>query len=70
MSENIQTGVVTVEYMSTHTGHKPSLEECRYLPLPTSLRREVQEKFAAGVTLERIMDGKCLRYDVTVLLHC
>ena len=59
VSENKQTGVVTIDYVSTHTGHKPSLDECKYLPLPTSLRREVQEKFSAGVTVERIMNGKC-----------
>lgn len=26
-------------------------------PLPLSVRKEIQEKFAQGVTLERIMDG-------------
>ena len=63
LSEDIQTGAVTVEYISTHTGHKPSLDECKYLPLPTSLRQEVQDKFASGVTLERIMDGN---YNIAV----
>ena len=29
-------------------------------PLPASLRKEVQEKFAAGITIERIMDGKAV----------
>ena len=58
VSENLKTGVVNVDYVSTHTGHKPSVEECKHIPLPTSLRKEVQEKFAAGITIERIMDGK------------
>ena len=57
VSENLQTGVVTVDYVSTHTGHKPSIAECKHLPLPGSLRKEVQEKYAAGITIERIMDG-------------
>lgn len=56
-NENVETGVVTVDYVSTHTGHRPSVAECKHLPLPNSLRKEVQEKFAAGISIERIMDG-------------
>jgi len=26
--ENIESGVVNVEYISTHTVHKPSVEDC------------------------------------------
>lgn len=37
-----------------------SVEECKHIPLPASLWKEVQEKFAAGITIERIMDGKLL----------
>ena len=40
-----------------HTHKSLGLEECKYLPLPLSVRKEIQEKFAQGVTLERIMDG-------------
>ena len=40
-----------------HTNHSLGLEECKYLPLPQSIRKEIQEKFAQGVTLERIMNG-------------
>ena len=56
--ENVESGVVSVEYISTHTGHNPSVGECKHLPLPPSLRKEVQEKFSAGITIERIMDGE------------
>lgn len=57
-TEDLNAGKVTVEYVSTHTSHTPSIEECKYIPLPPSLRKEVQEKFVKGVTIERIMDGK------------
>ena len=67
MSENLQTGEVTVDYVSTHTGHKPSVEECKHIPLPPSLRKEVQEKFAAGVTIERIMDGECMVITLSIM---
>ena len=49
---------VEVTYISTHTNHAVGIQECKYLPLPLSVRREIQEKFSGGVTLERIMSGK------------
>ena len=52
------TGKVEVLYISTHTNHSLGLHECKHLPLPVSIRRKIQEKFACGVSLERIMDGK------------
>ena len=52
------TGKVEVTYISTHTNHSLGVKECKYLPLPLTVRKEIQEKFAQGVTLERIMDGK------------
>ena len=64
MSKNLQTGAVNVDYVSTHTGQKASVEECKHIPLPTSLQKEVQEKFVAGITIERIMDGKWLYNDL------
>ena len=40
--------------------HNLGLQECRYLPLPPSVKKEIQEQFAAGVSLERIIDSnKC-----------
>ena len=50
-------GRVEVTYICTHTHHSLRLEECKYLPLSQSVRKEIQEKFVQGVTLERIMDG-------------
>ena len=32
-TENLQTGLVNVEYLSSHSCHKPSIEECRFLSL-------------------------------------
>ena len=57
-SENLKTGIVTVDYLCSHSCHKPSIDECKYLPLPTSLRQKVLEKHAAGITIEKIMDGE------------
>ena len=34
-----------------HWVYKPSVDECKYIPLPPSLRTEVQEKFATGITV-------------------
>ena len=41
-----------------HTNHAVGIQECKYLPLPLSVRKDIQEKFAHGVTLEQIMSGK------------
>jgi len=57
VKHNQSTGKVELTYICTHTNHSLGLEECKYLPLPLSVRKEIQEKFAQGVTLERIMDG-------------
>ena len=51
------TGRVEVTYICTQANQILELEECKYLPLPQSVRKEIQEKFAHGITLERIMDG-------------
>ena len=57
-SENIRQGKVNVRYICTHTNHELGLGECRNLPLPQSVRQEIQQQFAAGITLERIVDSK------------
>jgi len=57
-TENLENGLVQVEYLSSHSGHKPSIEECKYLPLPPSLCQKVLEKNAAGIAIEKIMDGE------------
>ena len=58
MTKDLVTGKVKVEYISTHSGHQPCRVELRFLPLPQSLHKEVKEKFAQGITIEKIMDGK------------
>ena len=57
-NENLVTGKVSVQYITTHTNHGLSLADTKYLPLPQSIREEVGDKFARGILLERIMDGK------------
>ena len=62
-TEHLETGIVTVEFLSSHSCHKPSIEECKYLPLPPSLRQKVLEKCAAGIAIEKIMYG-----EITILM--
>ena len=57
-TEDLQTGLVNVDYLSSHSCHKPSIEECRYLPPHPSLCQMMQEKCAAGISIEKIMDDE------------
>ena len=57
-TKNLKTGTVSLQYIATHTNHELSLAETKHLPLPQSLKKEVQDKFAKGISLERIMDGE------------
>lgn len=50
-------GRVDVKYISTHTNHELTMTECRHLPLPNSVREDICQQFAAGISLERIMDS-------------
>ena len=56
-TENRSEGRVEVKYISTHTNHELSVTECRNLPLPNSVREDICQQFAAGISLERIMDS-------------
>ena len=58
-TENLTTGTVQVRYISTHMNYGLSLQECRHLPLPQSVKREIQEQFAVGVSLERVTIITC-----------
>ena len=58
VKHHLSTGKVEVEYTYTHTNHSPGVKELKHLPLPTSVREDIKEKFSQGVTLERIMNGK------------
>ena len=57
-SEHSKTGEVDVTYIKTHTNHQPGLKEVKYIPLPEATRQEVRNKYADGVKLDKIIDGK------------
>ena len=50
-------GRVEVRYYSHHTNHQPDVRECRNLPLPSSVKEDIQQQFAAGITVEQIVDS-------------
>ena len=55
---------VTVRYIPTHTGLKPSCEELKFLPLPDSTKDEVALKLSQGITTKRILQGTCIYWYV------
>ena len=61
----------TVEYISTHTNHSLSLSECKFLPLPNDIRSDIASKVSQGVTVEKIMDGRCTQrsYYITPIAY-
>lgn len=61
-TENLENGKVNVVYISSHCNHVPGIEECKYLPLPPSVKKHIQQQFVAGVSLERIIDGKITNF--------
>ena len=50
-------GTVKLWYASGHTGHKPGLEECKFLPLSASSKDIIVQKLSMGVTIERVLEG-------------
>ena len=52
------TDKVEVKYISSHTNHELGLDECKNLPLPNSVKEEIRQQHAAGISIERIMDSK------------
>jgi hypothetical protein len=44
-------------WMAFISNHELGLEECKHLPLPQSIRKEIQQQFATGITIERIIDS-------------
>ena len=60
VKHHLSTGNVEVKYTYTHTDHSPGVKELKHLPLLTSVREEIKEKFSQGMTLERIMNGNAL----------
>ena len=57
--ECLESGKVVVKYCMTHTNHKSNLEECKHIPLPKSVSDRVRLLLASGVTIEKVLDGKC-----------
>lgn len=60
-TENVHTGAVTVSYISTHTSHELNLSECKYLPLPRSVRQDVQEMLSKNIRMEKVLDGERIK---------
>ena len=60
VNECMESGVVTVKYVMTHTNHHTNLSECKHLPLPKCVVDKVRLQLASGVKIERVLDGKCI----------
>ena len=56
-------------YISTHTNHTLGIDECKHLPLPPSVKTDIQEQFAAGKSLEKIMDGNSFHFNLVVIIN-
>jgi len=54
------TREVEVKYIWSHTNHELGVSEYRNLHLPTSVKEDICEQFAAGITIKRIMDREYL----------
>ena len=63
--------MVSHKYISTHTNHSLSLSECKFLPLPNDIRSDIASKVSQGVTVEKIMDGRCTQrsYYITQIAY-
>ena len=62
VTENLCTGAVTVFYIPTHTNHELNLSECKHLPLPKSVRTEVQQMLAKHIEMDKVLDGKGMKW--------
>ena len=67
VTEYLKERKVHVRYISTHTNHDLSLQEYKHLPLPPSIKTDIQQ-FAEGVPLERIIDSKLLKFTLYPVL--
>lgn len=54
----LRSGKVEVRYVASHTNHHLNIQECKYLPLPPSVKDDIQQQFATGKPIEQIMDSK------------
>ena len=60
VTKHMESGKVVASYIATHTNHQITLEECKHLPLPRSIKTEVQTMLANGVQVETVLDGNPL----------
>ena len=68
VTEYLKERKVHVRYISTHTNHDLSLQVCKHLPLPPSIKADIQQEFAEGVLLERIIHSKLLNFTLYPVL--
>ena len=69
VTENLDGGKVHVRYICTHQIMSYiGLQECRYLPLPHSIKRDIQP-FAADESLERVGSNIIQISEVALCLH-
>lgn len=64
------TGRVEVKYIQSQTNHELGVIEYRNIPLPNSIKKEIQKQFTAGITIERIMDSKHSPYKLICTILC
>ena len=44
--KNLTLNEMTVTYIATHTNHELSINENKFLPLASSVKQEVEQKFS------------------------
>ena len=58
---------VVVRYIPTLTGHTPSSDELKFLPLPVSTKDEVELKVSQGIPSKRVLQGGVYTCDMCLL---
>ena len=53
VKEYLRSEQMEVQYITTHTNHQLGIGECKYLPLPLSVKEEIQQHSAIGKTMEK-----------------
>ena len=48
---------VNVRYIPTHTGHKPTANELKFLPLPDSTKKQSSTKAISGSSMQEDTTG-------------
>ena len=57
--DELESGQISVKYVSAHTSHDLGLgpQVLKHLPLPESTKAEVSSKISLGIPPERILQG-------------